>query len=196
MIRYHARIIVHALRASRKPQMGFFDIARTTSRTSLFDLDFNLHMNNGKAMEALDLGKATFLSRMGIWKFCYDNKGGPVIRDIVVKYIRPLKWHEPYEVLTWMTHWDDKWIYIQQRIRKSQTGQTCFMAALKGGVYSPRGVIMPEDIQRAVYGKVEPRPVVPPDMPTLSVIRKEGIDDDVPDEDDIYPQTPSPLERK
>lgn len=78
------------------------------------DLDTNLHMNNGRYATIMDLGRINLMQRMGLFKHVIRNKWMPVISDLQIQFLRPLKPFQKYSLRTRLASWDDRWVYIEQ----------------------------------------------------------------------------------
>ena len=101
------------------------------------DLDTNLHMNNGRYLTIMDLGRTDALVRSGLVKSVIREKWMPVIAGISMIYRRSLAPFERYRLETHLIGWDDKWVYMEQTfIRKNgDVAARGFVKAtfLKGG---------------------------------------------------------------
>jgi acyl-CoA thioesterase FadM len=84
------------------------------------DLDTNLHMNNGRYLTIMDLGRVDALIRSGLVKKIISEKWMPVIAGVSMIYRRSLAPFERYRLETHLLGWDEKWIYMEQTfIRKN-----------------------------------------------------------------------------
>lgn len=103
------------------------------------DLDTNFHMNNGRYLTIMDLGRFDLILRNGLLKVMLQDKAIPVLSASQIRYRIPLHLWEAYDLETQIMCWDDKWFYIQQRfiIRSGEkAGVTAAVALLKGAFYS------------------------------------------------------------
>lgn len=84
------------------------------------DLDTNLHMNNGRYLTIMDLGRTDALLRSGLVKKVISEKWMPVIAGVSMIFRRSLAPFERYRLETRLIGWDDKWIYMEQTfVRKN-----------------------------------------------------------------------------
>jgi acyl-CoA thioesterase FadM len=84
------------------------------------DLDTNLHMNNGRYLTIMDLGRTDALLRSGLFRKLVSEKWMPVIAGISMIYRRSLAPFERYRLDTRLIGWDEKWIYMEQAfVRKN-----------------------------------------------------------------------------
>jgi acyl-CoA thioesterase FadM len=84
------------------------------------DLDTNLHMNNGRYLTIMDLGRVDALLRSGLIKSVTREKWMPVIAGVSMIFRRSLSPFERYRLETRLIGWDEKWVYMEQTfIRKN-----------------------------------------------------------------------------
>jgi len=97
-----------------KPPAMVPDITRLEFRVLPSDLDANLHMNNGRYATIMDLGRINLLQRVGLFRHVLSNKWMPIISDLQLEFLRPMKLFQKYSLETRLACWDDKWVYIEQ----------------------------------------------------------------------------------
>jgi acyl-CoA thioesterase FadM len=100
------------------------------------DLDLNFHMNNGRYLTLLDLGRLDLLMHNGSIRHLFKRKWYPVLASCHVRFRRPLNLFQKFEIRTRIVTWDEKWIYLEQRMLRN--GQVAMHAYLKG-VFMARG---------------------------------------------------------
>ena len=79
------------------------------------DLDFNLHMNNGRYLTIMDLGRLDLILRTGLFKIMLQQKSVPILASASIRYRLSLDPFQKYTVQTQILGWDEKWFYIEQR---------------------------------------------------------------------------------
>jgi acyl-CoA thioesterase FadM len=92
-----------------------FAACSTRFRVNPFDLDMNLHMNNGRYFSIMDLGRIDLMLRAGVfWKLlrqgCY-----PVVTSESIRFKRSLRPFERFETITIIESWDDKNFFMSQK---------------------------------------------------------------------------------
>lgn len=97
----------------RKP-MQPLDISVITLHVLPNDLDLNWHMNNGRFLTIMDLGRMDLLKRTGTLDMAIKNKWMPIVGTARIDYQRPLKLWQKYELHSHIYGWDEKWIYLEQ----------------------------------------------------------------------------------
>lgn len=124
-------------------------VSRLSLRVLPNDLDINLHMNNGRYLTICDLNRVDMFARSGLLKAMFKRNWIPVIAEHTMSYKKPLRMFEHFDVMLKVTHWDEKYFYMQHTFSNSKgivaTGTS------KGCIYARRlGVVIPADVLAAV----------------------------------------------
>ena len=82
------------------------------------DLDVNIHMNNGRFLSVMDLGRFDLTFRTGLGKAMLRNRWMPLVGGVTIRYRRSLDPFEAYELHTRILGWDAKWFFLEQRFLK------------------------------------------------------------------------------
>ena len=82
------------------------------------DLDINLHMNNGRYLGVMDLGRLDLAFRTGLGRALTRHRWKPLVGGLTMRYRRSLELFARYELHTRMLGWDAKWCYLEQRFLK------------------------------------------------------------------------------
>lgn len=85
------------------------------------DLDVLGHMNNGRYLAVMDLGRLALMHRSGLLAAARRRGWMPLVRGIEIEYIRPLVPWQRYRLHTRLLSWDRKWVYIEQRFVSGET---------------------------------------------------------------------------
>lgn len=118
------------------------------------DLDYNFHMNNGRYLTIMDLGRTHYLAKSGLMKAVLKRKWLPILGSAKIHFIRPLNCFNKIHLKTRLAYWDEKWIYMEQHFyHKNQLMATAIIKALfvcKGQKISPDELlkIVPNPPQR------------------------------------------------
>lgn len=113
------------------------------------DIDINLHMNNGRYLTICDLNRVDIFARSGLLKAMFKRNWMPVIAEHTMTYKKPLGIFERFKVNTEVTHWDERYFYMNHTFTKGDrvlaegTSKACVYAR---GV----GVVKPIDALAAV----------------------------------------------
>jgi acyl-CoA thioesterase FadM len=150
------RVFVAAL--WRSP-LGLFEESVVRFRVWPGDLDFNLHMNNGRYLTLMDLGRLDLMARQGTLKQAHKNRWQPVVAAQTILYRRALKPFQRYSLHSRLVCWDDKFIYLEQRF---QTGDRLAASAIvKAAVRQNGRTLRPRELLKAI-GQERRSPPMPP----------------------------------
>lgn len=108
------------------------------------DLDFNLHMNNGRYLSIMDLGRIELIKQRGLIKHMIKQRWTPIVGQAKITYYRSLDPFQRYELSTRLVCWDDKWAYFEQTF--TSKNKTVAIAHIKGLLRSSLGTLNPNEI--------------------------------------------------
>jgi acyl-CoA thioesterase FadM len=122
------------------------------------DLDTNLHMNNGRYLTLMDLGRLDLLFRLGVVREVRRRRWNPVVASLAIRYRRSLEPWQKYELRTRLVGWDDRWFFMEQRFTRG--GELMAHAIVKALFVGPGGRVAPQELVDATGYQVEP-PEIP-----------------------------------
>ena len=79
------------------------------------DLDLNGHMNNGRYLTLMDIGRMDYAIRLGLGAYMFKNKHYPLTMGVTIRYRLPLMPFQKFEIHTRTICWGQKWIYMDQQ---------------------------------------------------------------------------------
>ncbi len=82
------------------------------------DLDVNIHMNNGRFLSVMDLGRFDLSFRTRLGRVMLRNRWQALVGGVTIRYRRSLDPFERYELRTRILGWDAKWFFLEQRFLK------------------------------------------------------------------------------
>ncbi len=127
------------------PETALFETNKISFRVFPFDMDINLHLNNGRYLTLMDLGRTSLLLETGfLWKLVRKNQL-PVIAGVQILYRRSFGFLEKGSIETRLIGYDEKWFYIEQIFRK-QNGDLASYAIVKGLFQARRKSVPTADI--------------------------------------------------
>jgi acyl-CoA thioesterase FadM len=122
------------------------------------DLDLNLHMNNGRYLAVMDLGRLDLLLRAGLLPTLFKQRWQPLVGAVNIRFRQSLMPLVKYRLHTKIVAWDEKWFYIEQRYeRKNRLIATAHVKAL---FRSPNGNVTPDEIFGLLKMNIDP-PKIP-----------------------------------
>jgi acyl-CoA thioesterase FadM len=139
--------------------LGILDSSVLTFRVWPNDLDINLHMNNGRYLTIMDLGRIDLLIRWGLGGVMVKRRWMPVVGAATIQFRRSLSPFQRFRLHTRVLCWDEKWVFVEQRI-ESLDGRVAATAIVKGLVRGPTGLVAPATVLSAL-GLNLPSPPVP-----------------------------------
>jgi acyl-CoA thioesterase FadM len=118
------------------------------------DLDLNFHMNNGRFLSIMDLGRLDLLIRTDLASALFKHRWQPLVGAVNIRYKQSLMPFQKYRLHTKVIGWDEKWFYIEQRFeRKNRTIAVGLVKALFRG---PSRNITPEQTLRLIGVNIDP----------------------------------------
>jgi acyl-CoA thioesterase FadM len=105
------------------------------------DLDVSLHMNNGRYLTIMDLGRVDVILRSGLWRAVWRHGWTPVANAVVIRFRRELRAFERYRLETQIVAWDERAVVMEQIFvfqGGTRDGQVAARALMKGGLYDRR----------------------------------------------------------
>lgn len=135
------RVLIVLFRALFGPRITDMTVPfRIRLRVYPNDLDSNLHMNNGRYLTIMDLGRLNLILRTGLWRVVMERKYAPVLGSVQMRFRLPLIPFQLFDLETRVLCWDDKWIYIEQRflhVKGDKAGAVAAIGLVKGSFYDP-----------------------------------------------------------
>jgi acyl-CoA thioesterase FadM len=102
------------------------------------DIDVALHMNNGRYLTLMDLGRVDFMIASGLWRSVWRNRWTPIATAATIRFRRELPTWQRFRLETRLLCWDDTLVVMEQTfviVGGSRDGQIAARALFKGGLY-------------------------------------------------------------
>ncbi len=108
------------------------------------DLDFNMHMTNGRYLTIADLSRIDLFLRTGLAKVMVKEKWAPIITEHTMSYKRSLNLFSRFDLVMQLTHWDERSFYMSHQFI---VGDRIVAHGTAVGVIRSRdGVVPPEEV--------------------------------------------------
>ena len=152
----------------RRPLRLPDDVSVLTFRVWLHDLDVSAHMNNGRYLALMDLGRTDIMLRSGLWREVWKNKWTPIASAISISFRREMRLWQKFRLETRLVCWDTTLVVMEQIFTLDggpRDGQIAARALFKGGLYDRRRrafVPIAELMQAIGVNATSPEP--PPDV--------------------------------
>ena len=152
----YLRLLALIVRMLRLPRRGVLDDSRVRFRVLPNDCDFNLHMNNGRYLAFMDLGRIHLMTQIGLMRLIFRNRWKPVLAAAEINFIRALRPLQTFELVTRVVTWDEKYVYMEHLFEAG--GEICAHAFVKGLFLGPNGRIgNAEVLERLGYSGAAPQ---------------------------------------
>lgn len=125
------------------------------------DLDFNFHMNNGRYLTLMDLGRFHLMAKKGILNAIFKNHWQPVLGGVKLHFVKGLGPFASYDLKSKVIWWDEKWVYIEQSF--IQDG-TIMATALLKALFVHKGKRISSDQIIALLPTPPSKPELPPHL--------------------------------
>lgn len=77
------------------------------------DLDAFGHMNNGRYLQIMDIARADWMMRTGVFASIRNNRWAPVLGGGLVRFRHSLYLAQRYHVKTRLLCWDSRWFFLE-----------------------------------------------------------------------------------
>ena len=148
-----------------KPIESILSVSRLRFHVLPNDLDLNMHMNNGRYLTIMDIGRTDFVIRSGIFKKVIRAGQIPVLASATIRYRVQLEPFRHYELQTRIVCWDEKWAYMEHRfviLKGKKAGEVAAIAIVKGAFYDrKKKATVPTDKLIKAIGFDGPSPAIP-----------------------------------
>ncbi len=142
----------------RRGAVGLFDVSRLWLRVMPAEIDFNLHMNNGRYFSAADIGRLDWGLRSALWRKAFRHGWRAVAGDSNARFSASLQPLQRYALDTRLLGWDTKWFFCEHRFMHGD--QVCATVLVRYLFLSRRGKVPPQKVLQ-LCGYDTPPPPLP-----------------------------------
>jgi acyl-CoA thioesterase FadM len=122
------------------------------------DLDLNFHMNNGRFLSIMDLGRLDLLIRTDLAAALVKHRWQPLAGAVNIRYKLSLLPFQKYQLHTKVIGWDEKWFYIEQRFVSNK--RTVAVVLVKALFRGNQRNVSPIECLKLIHVNIDP-----PEMP-------------------------------
>jgi acyl-CoA thioesterase FadM len=176
MIKLYGRLLPMLLRARGRPALTAAETVESRHRVLPHDIDINLHLNNGRYLQLMDLNRAEWLIRTGIWGVIRRNRWRPILGAVSVEYRRELRLWDQALLETRLLGWDGRWAYLEHRVR-TVAGRDVALAVAKAGFRNRGHWVDPEELRAQLPYPLAAMPL-PNHVPALLDVSGRLADED------------------
>lgn len=154
------RLLLTIFLSSFKRRIDPFGTSVVRFRVMPNDLDLNFHMNSGRYVSFMDVGRMDLLVRMGLLLRVIRRGWRPIAGGTMIRYRKSLQPFERFTLKSRVLTWDEKWFYFEHVMENSK-GELAAIAFVRGLLRGRDGNVPPRD-----FIAISRRPdVQPPDLP-------------------------------
>jgi acyl-CoA thioesterase FadM len=109
-----------------------------TFRVLPTDLDLNGHLNNGRYLTIMDLGRLDHVLRSGLWRPIWRNGWAPMLGSAAIRFRRELRLLQRFTLETRIAAWSDTTAVMEQTFFVASgpnKGQMAARALVRAGFY-------------------------------------------------------------
>jgi len=152
------RLIRVGIVALFKKRLGLLDESVISFVVAPPDLDGYLHMNNGRYLAVMDLGRADLMLRNGMVRESLKRRWQPVVASTTFRYKKVLPLFARFRLRTRLLCWEDEWLYVDAVFERGE--RRVGHGLVKMVVLGHRGVKIPFiEVARAVGHSGESLPM-------------------------------------
>ena len=133
----YLRLFILLFRLIGLPRKGLFEESRVAFRVLPNDCDINFHMNNGRYLAFMDLGRVHLMAQLRLLGVIVRNKWKPILAAAEIDFLRQIAPFQKFDLVTRLVTWDDKYAYMEQCFESA--GVLCAHAYVKGLFLDARG---------------------------------------------------------
>lgn len=152
------RLLCYLLTMRSRPALGILETSRLQFRVLPNDLDINFHVNNGRYLSLMDLGRLDLIGSTGMLKVALRLGWRPIVGSLWMRYIRPLRLGQAFRIETRLLGWEGKWFYLEQRFYSGS--QLVADGLVKALFVDKRGSLTCEEVLGHI-NYAEPSPPLP-----------------------------------
>lgn len=132
--------------------------SRLTLRVWPNDCDLNVHLNDGRYVSLMGLGRVDLLTRSGLLRQARKRGWFPVIGGATIRYRRSLLPFERFTLRTRVAAWDAKWVYIEHLFER-RDGSIAASAFVRGVLRNKSGPIPTAEVLASIGSSADSPPI-------------------------------------
>ena len=177
MVNLYLRLLKFLLMLPFVRSRPLLDASHIAFRVWPNDCDINLHLNNGRYLTFMDLGRMHLLAQIGLLRELPRRRWAPVLSAVEISFIRPIQPFQKFDLVTRLLSWDEKYFYMEQRFEAG--GRLCAVALVKGLFLHRRERVQSHAILAALRLDGMPAPAMPETVRhwnALAALKKQQSD--------------------
>jgi acyl-CoA thioesterase FadM len=128
-----------------RPRIGPLDQGVLRMRVWPNDLDLNMHVNSGRFLSFMDVGRVDLLVRMRVFRKVIRRGWRPINAGTTITFRKSLLLGERFTIRSRIVCWDEKWLYFEHIIENAK-GELAAMAHTRGLLRGKEGNVKPDEL--------------------------------------------------
>jgi acyl-CoA thioesterase FadM len=157
----YLRLFLLLFRLIGLPRKGLLEESRVPFRVLPNDCDINFHMNNGRYLTFMDLGRVHLVTQIGLMPIIMKKRWRAALGAAEINFIRAIAPFQRFDLVTRIITWDEKYCYMEQKFELD--GSVCAHAFVKGLFLDAKGRVASSTVV-AELGYTSPPPPMPEEL--------------------------------
>jgi acyl-CoA thioesterase FadM len=166
------RFFLAILKSRFRRRAGVLDECVIAMRVWPNDLDLNMHMNSGRYLSLMDIGRVEILARSRLLRNVLRRGWRPMVGASFIRYKKSLLPYERFTVRSRVVCWDEKWLYFEHIIERR--GEVAAHAYVRGLFRGPEGNVKPRQLAGLAGTPEMESPPMPDDIAAWRDIIERG----------------------
>lgn len=124
------------------------------------DLDINLHLNNGRYHQLIDVNRLEWLLRTRILQTALRQRWRPLLGGSTIRFRREMRLGACGVLTTRLAGWDDRWFFLEHHVTTARGRHVAFAMA-KAAFHGRAGWVPTAAMRDALAAKVSDMPLPP-----------------------------------
>jgi acyl-CoA thioesterase FadM len=160
-VNLYLRLLGVLLRSWLLPPLDPLAVNRLPLWVKPWDCDLNFHMNNGRYLTIMDLGRLHLMGRAKLIGPLLRHGWSPLVAASDLHFSGALRPFERYVLETEIAGWDERWFYLEQRF--VARGIVRARGWIKGAFFEGRAAVAPVEVLK-LAGVAASSPALPAPM--------------------------------
>jgi acyl-CoA thioesterase FadM len=156
------RLLLAILKSRFRRRLGILDDCVISMRVWPNDLDLNMHMNSGRYLSMMDIGRVAILADTGMLGPVLRRGWRPLVGATFIRYRKSLLPFERFSIRSRIVCWDEKWLYFEHVLERR--GEIAAHAYVRGLLRGREGNVRPNEILELAGMAGTPSPAIPADI--------------------------------
>ena len=162
------RFLLAVFKSRFRKRLGILDDCVIDMRVWPNDLDLNMHMNSGRYLSLMDIGRVEILARTRMLRPVLQRGWRPLVSATLIRYKKSLLPFERFTIRSRVVCWDQKWIYFDHTLERR--GEVAAHAYVRGLLRGKSGNVKPHELLELAGAASMQSPEMPEDIAAWKAI--------------------------